>query len=192
MDTKISNLTADTNPATTDVMPIVNGGASSTQKITLATLIAFFASTVRTLTNALFDTAGTGNTFKINGNAVSAVTGTGATVALASKPTFVGTVQTISVMSAQAVDGSLGSVFTRTLAGNETFTQSNFSTGQFFLVKVKQGSGTSYTVTWFSTITWITSGGTAPVQTSTSNGYTTYGIECTGSNTFDGYLVSTQ
>jgi len=98
----------------------------------------------------------------------------------------------ISAMGAQAIDGSLANTFTRTLAASEVFTQSNFSTGQYFMVKVRQGSGTSYTVTWFSGITWITTGAVAPVQTTTSNGYTTYGFLCTGTNTFDGYLVATQ
>lgn len=107
------------------------------------------------------------------------------------KPTLTGSIQVITAMAAQAIDGSLGNIFTRTLAGSETFTQSNISTGQCILVRVKQGSGTTYTVTWFSGVTWITSGATAPVQTTTSNGYTTYGLICTGSNTFDGYLVGT-
>lgn len=106
--------------------------------------------------------------------------------------TFVPTAQTVTAMAAQALNGSLGNVFTRTLAGNETFTQSNFTVGQFFIVRVKQGSGTSYAVTWFATINWITPGATAPVQTVTTNGYTTYGFMCTGSNTFDGYLISSQ
>lgn len=118
-------------------------------------------------------------------------TGTGKAV-FASKPTFIGTVQTVTAMGAQAIDGSLGNVFTRTLAGSETFTQSNFTTGQFFLVEVTQGSGTSFTVTWFSGVTWMTSGATAPVQTTTTNGITTYGFRCTGTNTFLGYLVGTQ
>ncbi len=106
--------------------------------------------------------------------------------------TFKPTAQTVTAMAAQALDGSLGNVFTRTLAASETFTQSNFTTGQFFIVEVKQGTGTSYTVTWFSGITWITSGGTAPTQTATSNGITTYGFRCTGTNTFNGYLIGTQ
>jgi hypothetical protein len=41
-----------------------------------------------TLTNKAFDTAGTGNSFKINGTAISAVTGTGAAV-LANSPALV-------------------------------------------------------------------------------------------------------
>ena len=124
-------------------------------------------------------------------SAITDETGTGLIVTN-DKPTFLGTIQTITAMGAQAVDGSLGNMFTRTLAASETFTQSNCSTGQNFTVTVKQGSGTSYTVTWWSGITWITSGGTAPVQTTTTNGYTTYGFTCTGTNTFLGYLIATQ
>lgn len=124
-------------------------------------------------------------------SALTDETGTGKAV-FASKPTFIGTIQTVTAMAAQALDGSTGNVFTRTLAGSETFTQSNFSTGQFFIVEVTQGSGTTYTVTWFSGVTWVTSGAAAPTQTVTSNGITTYGFRCTGSNTFLGYLVGTQ
>lgn len=101
-------------------------------------------------------------------------------------------VQGVTAMAAQAIDGTAGPVFTRTLAGDETFTQSGFTTGRFFLVKVKQGNGTTYEITWFAGITWITSGGTAPTQTTTTNGYTSYGFQCTGEDTFDGYLVATQ
>lgn len=106
------------------------------------------------------------------------------------KPIFTGSIQVITAMGADAIDGSLGNVFTRVLGTNETFTQSNFSTGQAFVVKAQQGSGSSYTITWFAGITWITSGGTAPTQTTVSNGYTTYGFICTGTNTFDGYFVA--
>lgn len=98
----------------------------------------------------------------------------------------------VTAMAAQAIQGGLGNIFTRTLAGNETFTQSGFTTGRTFLVEVTQGSGTAYTVTWFSGITWVIFGGAAPIQTTTSNGITTYGFRCTGTNTFLGYLVATQ
>jgi len=122
--------------------------------------------------------------------AISDETGTGVAV-FNVKPTFVGTIQTVTAMGAQALDGSTANIFTRTLASSETFTQSNFSAGQCFMVEVTQGSGTSYTVTWFSGITWVTSGGTAPTQTTVSNGKTTYGFRCTGTNTFLGYLIGT-
>jgi hypothetical protein len=100
-------------------------------------------------------------------------------------------IQTVTPMGAQALDGTLGNIFTRTLGASETFTQSGFSAGQCFMVVVKQGTGQTYTVTWFATVTWLTSGGTAPVQTTVSNGYTSYGFRCTGSNTFEGYLIAT-
>lgn len=110
-------------------------------------------------------------------------TGTGKAV-FASKPTFIGTVNTVVAVAALALDGSLGSIFTKTIATGSTFTQSNFSTGQCFLLKV---TGV-FTVTFFSGITWLTTGGTQPTQ----GAITTYGFTCTGSNTFDAYLVGSQ
>lgn len=121
-------------------------------------------------------------------SALTDETGTGVAV-FNNKPTFLGTIQTVTAMAAQALDGSLGNIFTRTLAASETFTQSNFSIGQCFMVEVTNAAGGGDTVTWFSGITWITTGGTAPVQASGASGKTTYGFRCTGSNTFWGYLV---
>lgn len=123
--------------------------------------------------------------------ALSDETGTGLSV-FASKPTFIGTINTVVSMGAQAINGSLGSIFTRTLAGNETFTQTNISVGQCILVVVTNAAGGGDTVTWFGTITWNTTGGTAPVQAAGANGVTTYGFLCTAANTFLGYLVGTQ
>ena len=133
----------------------------------------------------------------INGGTLATALSLSSYAPLAS-PTFSGTqtmtkmVQTVTAMGAQALDGTAGNVFTRTLGASETFTQSGFTAGQCFMVEVKQGSGTSYTVTWFAGVTWITSGATAPVQTTTTNGTTIYGFRCTGSNTFIGMLVATQ
>ncbi len=123
-------------------------------------------------------------------SALTDETGTGKAV-FASKPTFIGTVNTVTAMGAQAIDGSLGSIFTRTLAGNEVFTQSNISTGQCIMVEVTNSGGGGNTVTWFSGITWVTSGASAPVQAAGASAITTYGFRCTGSNTFLGYLVGT-
>jgi hypothetical protein len=122
-------------------------------------------------------------------NASDTIACLGLTQAFTGKNTFAPTVQTVTAMSAQAVDGSLGNVFTRTLAASETFTQSNFVAGQCFMVIVKQGNATTYTVTWFATITWLTASGAAPVQTTVSNGFTTYGFRCTGTNTFEGHYI---
>lgn len=109
------------------------------------------------------------------------------------KPTINGSVQGISAVSGTTptLDLSSANIFTITLSGNTTFAISNASTGQVFMVEAKQGSGTTYTNTWFSTVTWVTAGGTAPVETTVSNGYTTYGFRVTGSNTYLGYLVGT-
>lgn len=118
-------------------------------------------------------------------------TGTGVAV-FNEKPTFVGTINTVVIMSAQAIDGALGSIFTRTLGGSETFTQSNISTGQCIMVEVTSSGGGADTITWFSGITWVTAGGVAPTQAVAGSAITTYGFRCTASNTFLGYVVGTQ
>ncbi len=98
--------------------------------------------------------------------------------------TFTKNVQTVTPMGAQALDGTLGNIFTRTLGGDETFTQSGFSAGQCFMVEV---TGV-HTITWFSGITWITVGAAKPTQ----GAITVYGFRCTGTNTFIGMLMATQ
>jgi len=82
-------------------------------------------------------------------------------------------------------------IFTITLSGNTTYSISNVTAPWIFMVEVKQGSGTTYTNTWFSGVTWVSSGATAPVQTTTSNGYTVYGFRALTASTFLGYLVGT-
>lgn len=148
------------------------------------------ASTVTTNANLTGAVTSSGNATSLGSfssanlaTALTDETGTGANV-FASKPTFIGTINTIVAVAALALDGSLGSIFTKTIGTGSTFTQSNFSTGQCFLVKVTG----AFTVTWFSGITWITSSAAVPTQ----GAITTYGLVCTGSNTFDGYLVGTQ
>jgi hypothetical protein len=58
--------------------------------------------TVDTLTNKTFDTAGAGNVFRINGTAISAVTGTGAAV-LANIPAFVGGINVFNSSTTAAI-----------------------------------------------------------------------------------------
>ncbi len=159
----------------------VNFGTGGTvlyanQSITLSGIVTGTGSTTITTSFGTFSSA----TFA---SALTDETGTGVVVFNA-KPTFVGTIQTITAVAALGLDGSLGNVFTKTIGTGSTFTQSNFSTGQMFMVKITG----AFTVTWFSGITWITTGAAAPTQAA----ITTYGFICTGSNTFDGYLVGTQ
>lgn len=79
--------------------------------------------TTDTLTNKTYDTAGTGNVFKINGTAISAVSGTGS-VALTTSPVF--TTPTIGVATATSVNKvtitAPASAATLTIANNKTLT----------------------------------------------------------------------
>lgn len=107
------------------------------------------------------------------------------------KPTVNASIQGIGSFSGTTptLDFTTVNIIAGTLAGNTTFSITGISTGQLVLVEVRQGSGTTYTDTWFAGITWVTPGASAPVQTPTSNGYTTFAFRCTGSNTYLGYLV---
>jgi len=80
--------------------------------------------TTDTLTNKTFDTAGTGNSFSINGLAATANTGTGA-VARAAGPTF--TTPTLGAATATSINGNFFTAGTYTLAGaaSKTFTFNN-------------------------------------------------------------------
>jgi hypothetical protein len=84
------------------------------------------ASSTTTFTNKTFDTAGTGNVFKINGTQVSAVTGSGSVV-LATSPTLV--TPTLGIASATSINKvtitapATGS--TLTIADGKTLTASN-------------------------------------------------------------------
>lgn len=62
--------------------------ASGTLTLPAATDTLIGKATTDTLTNKTYDTAGTGNSFKINGTAITAVTGSGSVV-LATSPTLV-------------------------------------------------------------------------------------------------------
>lgn len=72
-------------------------------------------------------------------------------------------------------------------AGNITIALSNITVGQVILVEITQDSGGSRTVTWFSTIRWA--GGSAPTLTTTASKRDVFGFICTGSGTYDGYVV---
>lgn len=174
---------------------LYNGGPLGTPSSGVATNLTGTASgltagTVTTNANLTGAITSSGNATSLgsfsSANLASALTdetGTGVAV-FNNKPTFLGTIQTITAIGALALDGSTGNMFTKTIGTGSTFTQSNFSVGQNFIVTV---SG-AFTITWFSGITWLTSGAAVPTQAA----LTSYGFTCIGSNTFNGYLVGSQ
>lgn len=88
----------------------------------------------------------------------------------------------------QDLDGTATSQFFITMpAGNITLTESNMSLGQVFTVGITQDGVGSRTVTWFNTIRWVS--GVEPVLTIVANKRDTFGFICTGTNTFDGYVI---
>ncbi|HYT41761.1 MAG TPA: hypothetical protein VEP90_05405, partial [Methylomirabilota bacterium] len=89
--------------------------ASGTITIPATTDTLMGKATTDILTNKTYDTAGTGNVFKINGTGISAITGTGSVV-LAISPTITtpGIVGVTNASSATA--GNVGEVLSSTLA----------------------------------------------------------------------------
>lgn len=75
--------------------------------------------------------------------------------------TIVLTQKGTQAISASAIDWSAGSVFSKTLTANTTFTFSNSADGQTIVVALTN-TAFNYTVTW-PTVLWP--GGTPPVQT---------------------------
>ena len=76
---------------------------------------------------------------------------------------------------------------TVTLGDNRTLALSNSDAGQKFIIKLVQDGTGSRTVTWFSTIKWA--GGVTPTLTTTANKADVFGFICTGTNTYDGFVV---
>lgn len=72
-------------------------------------------------------------------------------------------------------------------AGNITIALSNATTGQIFEVSITQDSVGSRTVTWFTTIKWADNA--EPTLTTTANKKDVFTFICTGSNTYDGFIV---
>lgn len=122
-DVKISALTAGTALAGTEVFPAVQGGA--TVKSLVSDISAYIAAATETMTNKAFDTAGVGNTFFINGTAISAVNGAGA-VSLTTGPVFVTPVLGVATGTSLALGGAtigtdaLGITGTATISGGMT------------------------------------------------------------------------
>ena len=72
-------------------------------------------------------------------------------------------------------------------AGNITIAISNEEAGKVFTIGITQDGTGSRTVTWFSTIRWA--GGSAPTLTTTASKRDVFGFICTGTDTYDGFVV---
>ncbi len=73
-----------------------------------------------------------------------------------------------------------------TLTASRIFAVTDVNVGQTFAVRVQQGGTGSYTVTWFSGITWLTSAGTAPTLQTAVGKVDLIVFVCTGAGTYDG------
>lgn len=98
------------------------------------------------------------------------------------------TTYTPSAGATQDIDVSTTKIHLITMpAGNVTLTVSNEQIGHLFMIEIVQDGVGSRTVTWFSTIKWVD--GVAPTLTTTANKKDSFIFRCTGTDTFDGYIV---
>lgn len=84
-------------------------------------------------------------------------------------------------------DLALSNVQQVTLGGNRTLALSNVTTGQKFVLRLVQDGTGSRLVTWFTTIKWA--GGAAPTLTTTAGKADLIGFICTGTGTYDGFII---
>jgi len=107
---------------TAPVISVISNTGALTLPTSTDTLVG--KATTDTLTNKTFDTAGTGNAFRINGTTISGTSGTGAVV-LAVSPTLTGTALATNLtasgtVTAAAFVGPLTGAVTGNITGNVT------------------------------------------------------------------------
>jgi hypothetical protein len=87
-------------------------------------------------------------------------------------------------------DLSAGNKQVVTLGGNRTLALSNVLSGHTFILKLIQDGTGSRTVTWFSTVNWRGTGGSAPTLSTAVSAVDVLGFIQTAANTYDGFIVS--
>lgn len=162
--------TIELGAATDTTLSRASAGQLAVEGVTVATSSNTLTFTNKTLTNPVIDQVNTSasTSHKINAGYYGPLTADtdGATI------TF---------------DLSASNIHTVTLGGNRTLALSNATTGQVFMLRLLQDATGSRTVTWFSTIKWA--GGTAPTLTTTASKADMLGFVCTGTGTYDGFVI---
>lgn len=92
-----------------------------------------------------------------------------------------------SQSSTATINYSSGSKHQITLTGNVTLSISNMTPGKIVILRLLQDGTGSRTVTWFSTIKWP--GAVTPTLTTTASKADVFGFICTGTDTYDGFVI---
>jgi hypothetical protein len=92
--------------------------------------------------------------------------------------------ETKVAVSASNIDLSAGAIFSKTIAGNTTFTLSNIGAVSSFLLNLTNGG--AFTVTWWLGVKWA--GGTAPTLTASGRDRLGFITEDSGT-TWDGFVL---
>jgi hypothetical protein len=172
---------------TTIIKASAVAGAGTTLTLPAATDTLIAKATTDTLTNKTFDTAGSGNIFKINGTTISANTGTGNNV-LATSPTISGATLTTPLQGITCAGNCLGVIAGYARAVGQTAaisTTTLFTTGAAdtlyvvsFGVTCKSASASA---TVIGNITWTDVSGTAYTAPTTTATCTTLTLTAQGS-----------
>lgn len=151
--TVATETTTPTITLTTTVTGLVKGNGTAFSAASAGTDYVTADST-NTFTNKTYDTAGTGNSFSINGTAISAVTGSGAAV-LANSPTFV---DDITVGAAGGATGSI--LFKGTTSGTVTVKSADTAGTWTLTLPDNDGdSGQVLTTNGSGVTSWASAGG---------------------------------